>query len=57
MGVAFEGDAFPEEYMLADVRGLGLPRGYGIRAMRQTDGVTDDLPVCIPLPGHNRYLP
>ncbi len=56
LGIAFEGDAFPEEYMLADVRvDWDMPRGYGIRAMHQTDGVTDDLLVCIPLPGQGRY--
>jgi pentachlorophenol monooxygenase len=32
-----------------------VPRGYGIRAMHHTDGKTDDLLVCIPLPGHGRY--
>ncbi len=56
LGLTFEGDAFPEEYMLGDVEvGWSMPRGYGIRAMHQTDGETDDLLVCIPLPGRNRY--
>jgi 2-polyprenyl-6-methoxyphenol hydroxylase-like FAD-dependent oxidoreductase len=56
LGVAFSGDAFPEEYMLADVRvDWDMPGGYGIRAMHQTDGATDDLLVCIPLPGRGRY--
>ena len=55
-GLAFEGDAFPEEYMLADVElDWNLPHTYGIRAMHQTDGATDDLLVCIPLPGRGRY--
>ena len=54
-GLAFEGDAFPEEYMLADVElDWNLPHTYGVRSMHQTDGVTDDLLVCIPLPGR-RY--
>lgn len=56
LALSFEGDAFPEEYMLADVEvDWDMPHGYGIRAMHQTDGVTDDGLVCIPLPGHNRY--
>lgn len=56
LGVGFEGDAFPEEYMLADVElDWSMPVGFGIRAMHQRDGVTDDLLVCIPLPGERRY--
>lgn len=42
--------------MLGDVEvDWHQPRGWGVRAMHQTDGVTDDVLVCIPLPGHNRY--
>ncbi|WP_072751320.1 FAD-dependent monooxygenase [Rhodococcus maanshanensis] len=56
LGISFEGGAFAEEYMLADVEvDWTMPTGYGVRAMHQTDGVTDDLLVCIPLPGHRRY--
>jgi 2-polyprenyl-6-methoxyphenol hydroxylase-like FAD-dependent oxidoreductase len=56
LGLGFEGDAFPEEYMLADVEvDWHVPAGYTVRAMHQTDGVTDDLLVCIPLPGRGRY--
>ena len=56
LGLSFEGDAFPEEYMLADVEvDWTMPAGYGVRATHQADGVTDDLLVCIPLPGVNRY--
>ncbi|EME17500.1 FAD-dependent monooxygenase [Rhodococcus triatomae] len=60
IGATFEGDAFPEEYMLADVEvDWNVPGGYGVRAMHLTDGVTDDLMVAIPLPhptpGHKRY--
>ncbi len=56
LGLDFGGDAFPEEYMLGDVEvDWSMPPGFGIRAMHQTDGRTDDLLVCIPLPGHNRY--
>ncbi|MFE9429128.1 FAD-dependent monooxygenase [Kitasatospora sp. NPDC006697] len=57
LGLAFEGGAFPEEYMLADVEvDWELPPGYSVRAMHQAaDGTVDDLLVCIPLPGRKRY--
>jgi pentachlorophenol monooxygenase len=56
LGLTFEGAAFEEQYMLGDVEvDWTQPRGYAIRSMHQTDGVTDDLLVCIPLPGRNRY--
>lgn len=57
LGLGFEGGAFPEEYMLADVEvGWDLPHGYGVRAMhRAADGSVDDVLVCIPLPGPGRY--
>ena len=52
LGLTFEGAAFDERYMLGDVEvDWSMPAGYGVRAMHQTDGVTDDLLVCIPLPG------
>ena len=56
LGLSFEGGAFDEQYMLGDVEvDWSLPAGYGIRAMHQTDGKTDDVLVCIPLPGIKRY--
>lgn len=57
LGLSFEGGAFPEEYMLADVEvDWGLPPGYGVRSMhRDEDGAIDDLLVCVPLPGTGRY--
>ncbi|MFD4182583.1 FAD-dependent monooxygenase [Rhodococcus sp. NPDC058514] len=56
LGISFDGGAFAEEYMLADVEvDWNMPAGYGVRSMHQTDGVTDDLMVCIPLPGQGRY--
>jgi 2-polyprenyl-6-methoxyphenol hydroxylase-like FAD-dependent oxidoreductase len=56
LGLTFEGGAFPEEYMLADVEvDWGLPSGYSVRATHVGDGAADDLLVCIPLPGHRRY--
>jgi pentachlorophenol monooxygenase len=56
LGIGFEGDAFPEEYMLGDVEvDWSIPPHYGIRAMHQAEGKTDDVLVCIPLPGRGRY--
>ncbi|WP_433759450.1 FAD-dependent monooxygenase [Nocardia sp. CA-135398] len=56
LGLTFEGAAFDEQYMLGDVElDWSLPRGYSIRSMHQTDGVTDGVLVCIPLPGRSRY--
>lgn len=56
LGLTFDGAAFEEQYMLGDVEvDWTQPRGYAIRSVHQTDGVTDDLLVCIPLPGRNRY--
>ncbi|MET7617937.1 FAD-dependent monooxygenase [Streptomyces sp. NPDC005408] len=57
LGLTYEGGAFLEEYMLADVEvDWDLPHGYAVRAMhRDGDGAIDDLLVCIPLPGTGRY--
>ncbi|MBO0675967.1 FAD-dependent monooxygenase [Mycolicibacterium sp. S2-37] len=57
LGLTFEGAAFSEQYMLGDVEvDWSQPRGYAVRSMHQTaDGQTDDVLVCIPLPGRNRY--
>ncbi|MFE2059306.1 MULTISPECIES: FAD-dependent monooxygenase [unclassified Streptomyces] len=56
LGLSFEGAALPEEYMLGDVEvDWDLPDGYGIRASHVADGRTDDILVCIPLPGEKRY--
>ncbi|MEU3792278.1 FAD-dependent monooxygenase [Streptomyces fructofermentans] len=57
LGLAFEGGAFPEEYMLGDVEvDWDLPHGYGVRSMhRDAEGAVDDVLVCIPLPGRGRY--
>lgn len=56
LGLTFEGAAFEEQYMLGDVEVDWVqPPGYGVRVMHQTDGTTDDLLVCIPLPGRGRY--
>jgi 2-polyprenyl-6-methoxyphenol hydroxylase-like FAD-dependent oxidoreductase len=56
LGLDFAGGAFPEEYMLADVVvDWSKPPGTLVRAQHQTDGKTDDVLVCIPLPGRHRY--
>uniref|UniRef100_A0AAU1IA62 FAD-dependent monooxygenase n=1 Tax=Streptomyces sp. NBC_00180 TaxID=2903632 RepID=A0AAU1IA62_9ACTN len=57
LGLAFEGGAFAEEYMLADVEvDWSLPQGYGVRAVHHdAGGRVDDVLVCIPLPGDRRY--
>jgi 2-polyprenyl-6-methoxyphenol hydroxylase-like FAD-dependent oxidoreductase len=56
MGLTFEGAAFSEQYMLGDVEvDWSVPRGWAVRSMHQADGRTDDLLVCIPLPGRGRY--
>jgi pentachlorophenol monooxygenase len=56
LGLRFEGGAFEERYMLGDVEvDWSQPPGWGVRSMHQTDGRTDDLLVCIPLPGRGRY--
>ncbi|MFD3745715.1 FAD-dependent monooxygenase [Nocardia sp. NPDC058633] len=56
LGLSFEGAAFAEQYMLGDVElDWSQPHGYNIRSMHQTNGVTDDALVCIPLPGRHRY--
>jgi 2-polyprenyl-6-methoxyphenol hydroxylase-like FAD-dependent oxidoreductase len=56
MGLTFSGDAFPEEYMLADVElDWSVPAGLSVRSSHVTDGVVDDVLVCIPLPGRGRY--
>ena len=56
LGLTFEGAAFSEQYMLGDIEvDWSVPRGWAVRSMHQTDGTTDDLLVCIPLPGRGRY--
>ncbi|MFE5178464.1 FAD-dependent monooxygenase [Streptomyces sp. NPDC056634] len=56
-GMAFEGDAFPEQYMIGDVEvDWELPAGYSMRAVHlDANGEMDDMLVCIPMPGVRRY--
>ncbi|MGW4160124.1 FAD-dependent monooxygenase [Streptomyces sp. NPDC004788] len=57
LGLAFEGGAFPEEFMLGDVEvDWDLPPGYGVRSThRGAAGRPDEVLVGIPLPGRRRY--
>lgn len=56
LGLAFEGDRFPEEYMLGDVEvDWSMPHGYVLRFLAEAPGGGQDLLVCVPLPGHHRY--
>ncbi|MGW6355079.1 FAD-dependent monooxygenase [Streptomyces sp. NPDC055092] len=56
-GLTFEGDAFPEQYMIGDVEvDWELPPGYSMRAVSlDANGAMDDMLVCIPIPGVRRY--
>ncbi len=56
LGLSFEGGAFAEQYMLGDIEvDWSLPHDQALRFMHQTDGQTDDVLVCVPLPGRGRY--
>ncbi|MFI6291423.1 FAD-dependent monooxygenase [Nonomuraea sp. NPDC050790] len=56
LGLSFDGDRFPEEYMLGDVEvDWSMPPGYVLRFLTETPDGGDDPLVCVPLPGHNRY--
>jgi 2-polyprenyl-6-methoxyphenol hydroxylase-like FAD-dependent oxidoreductase len=55
-GIGFEGDAFPAEFMLADVRiGWDLPRGLMLRALRLAENSAPEMFIAVPLPQPNRY--
>ncbi|MGV9351532.1 FAD-dependent monooxygenase [Streptomyces spiralis] len=56
-GLSFEGDAFPEQYMIGDVEvDWELPAGYSMRSVTlDANGAMDDMLVCIPMPGVRRY--
>jgi pentachlorophenol monooxygenase len=56
LGLSFEGGAFDEQYMLGDVEvDWSLPKGHVLRSLHQSAGRTDDVLVCVPLPGRGRY--
>lgn len=54
--MSFEGDRYTEQYMLGDVEvDWEMPYGFSCRFLHVNEGKVDDLLVCIPLPGKNRY--
>lgn len=56
LGLSFEGAAFDEQYMLGDLEvDWALPHDHVLRSMHQSEGRTDDVLVCVPLPGRGRY--
>ena len=56
LGIAFDGDAFPMMFMLADVQvSWDLPRGMALRALRLVEGGAPDMFIAIPLPEPGRY--
>jgi 2-polyprenyl-6-methoxyphenol hydroxylase-like FAD-dependent oxidoreductase len=56
LGIGFEGDRFPVQFMLGDVvMDLGLPRGMSLRAVHPVEDGPPDFFVAIPLPQPNRY--
>ncbi|MEV6567008.1 FAD-dependent monooxygenase [Streptomyces kronopolitis] len=56
-GLTFEGDAFPQQFMIGDVElDWDLPAGHSMRAVNlDENGEMDDMLVCIPMPGVRRY--
>ncbi len=56
LGVAFEGDAFPVEFMLGDVAiAWDVPRGLAVRALKPNPGAAPDIFIAIPLVEAGRY--
>lgn len=60
LGIGFEGDAFPMDFMLGDVHvdwgvEADLPRGMTLRAILPKEDAAPDFIVVIPLPERGRY--
>ncbi len=56
LGIPFNGDRFPSEFMLGDVRiDWDLPRGLALRAVRTRTDAAPEMFIAIPLPERNRY--
>ncbi|WP_051329559.1 FAD-dependent monooxygenase [Geminicoccus roseus] len=56
LGIGFDGDAFPVEFMLGDVAvEWTAPRGTAVRAVQMTGGEMSDFLVAVPLPDQDRY--
>ncbi|MFF3747910.1 FAD-dependent monooxygenase [Streptomyces kronopolitis] len=56
-GLTFEGDAFPQQFMIGDVElDWELPAGHSMRAVNlDANGEMEDMLICIPMPGVRRY--
>jgi 2-polyprenyl-6-methoxyphenol hydroxylase-like FAD-dependent oxidoreductase len=55
-GIAFEGDALPMSFMLADIHiDWDLPRGMTLRALNLVEGGAPDMFIAIPLTESGRY--
>ena len=61
LGIDFDGDAFPMDFMLGDVHiawgspEATLPRGVALRAMKLIENDAPDMFIAIPLPEQGRY--
>ena len=56
LGIAFEGDSIPYDFMLGDVHiDWNTPRGTVVRAIRPIPDAPPDLFIAIPLPEQGRY--
>jgi 2-polyprenyl-6-methoxyphenol hydroxylase-like FAD-dependent oxidoreductase len=56
LDIAFEGDAFPWGFMLAEVElSPPLPRGYALRALRPREDDAPEMFIAVPLPEPGRY--
>ena len=56
LGIAFDGSAFPSEFILGDVKiDWSLPRGMTVRALHPVQDGPPDLFVAVPLPELGRY--
>lgn len=56
LGISFDGDSYPMEFMLGDVQiDWDVPRGFAIRAVHPREDAPSDLFIAIPLPERNRY--
>lgn len=56
LGIGFEGESWPFEFMLGDVLiDWDVPRGLSVRAVRPVENAPPDFFVAIPLPERGRY--
>ncbi len=56
LGIGFQGDSFPMDFMLGDVAiDWDAPRGLAVFAVKPRENAAPDFLVVIPLPDRNRY--